>query len=80
VKEITKATRGRVTGSYHQELGKAVAADASAGGFFASILAGFLLGLGLDTWMGTRPVFVISGIILGSVSGFLKMWQLAKRG
>lgn len=67
-------------GTYHQELGRAVAAEADAGGFFASILAGFLLGFGLDAWIGTSPGFTIVGIIVGSISGFMKMWQIAKRG
>ena len=65
--------------SYHQELGEAIAADAEAFGFFASILAGFLLGLGLDFWLGTRPAFIIVGIVLGAVSGFWKLWLVARR-
>lgn len=68
-----------MTGSYHQELGKAVATEADAGGFFASILAGLLLGLGLDAWLNTRPVLTIVGIVLGSVTGFWKMWKMANR-
>lgn len=65
--------------SYHDELGRAVAADVESVGFFSSILAGFLLGLGLDSWLGTRPSFIIGGIVVGSVSGFWKLWQVAKR-
>ncbi|MEE9473947.1 MAG: AtpZ/AtpI family protein [Acidimicrobiia bacterium] len=68
-----------MSNSYHEELGRAVAADSEAGGFLGSILAGFFLGLGLDSWLGTRPSFIIAGIIIGSVSGFWKLWQLAKR-
>ena len=66
-------------GSYHQELGKALAAESATAGFFSSILAGLLLGLGLDAWIGTSPAFTIAGILFGSVNGFLKMWQIAKR-
>lgn len=65
--------------SYHKELGRAIAADAEAFGFFASILAGFLLGLGLDAWLGTSPGFVIFGIVAGAVSGFWKLWLVARR-
>lgn len=65
--------------SHHQELGKAVAADSEAIGFFTSILAGLLLGLGLDAWWGTRPGFTVAGIVIGSVSGFWKLWSIAKR-
>lgn len=68
-----------MSNSYHEELGQAVAADTEAAGFLSSILAGFFLGLGLDSWLGTRPSFIIAGIIIGSVSGFWKLWQLAKR-
>jgi ATP synthase protein I len=41
----------------------------------SSVVAGLLLGLGLDWWLGTRPVFVIIGIIAGFGSGFYKLWQ-----
>ncbi|CAN5895928.1 hypothetical protein BH23ACT5_BH23ACT5_07540 [soil metagenome] len=45
------------------------------GSFFSSILAGTLLGLGLDWWLGTTPWLVISGILLGSYSGFARTWK-----
>ncbi len=64
--------------SYHEELGKAVAADTEAFGFFTSILAGFLLGFGLDAWIGTKPLFTVIGIVVGSVSGFWKLWIMAR--
>ena len=41
----------------------------------SSIVSGLLLGLGLDWWLGTRPVFVIIGILAGFGSGFYKLWQ-----
>lgn len=41
----------------------------------SSIVAGLLLGFGLDWWLGTRPVFIVVGIVAGSVSGFYKLWQ-----
>ena len=51
----------------------------AGGSFFSSILAGTLLGWGLDTWLGTDPVLVVIGIVLGSVAGFYRMWeQVAK--
>ena len=65
--------------SYHEEVGRAVAADAEAVGFFSSILAGFLVGFGLDAWLGTRPGFIVAGIVVGSISGFWKLWLIAKR-
>lgn len=65
--------------TYHQELGKAVTAEHHAAGFFASILSGMLLGLGLDAWLGTDPALVIVGIVAGSAIGFWRMWQVAQR-
>lgn len=41
----------------------------------SSIVSGLLLGLGLDWWLGTRPVFVVVGIIAGFGSGFYRLWQ-----
>jgi F0F1-type ATP synthase assembly protein I len=41
----------------------------------SSVVAGLLLGLGLDWWLGTRPLFVILGVVAGFVSGFVKLWK-----
>lgn len=49
-----------------------------AGSFLNSIVAGALLGYFLDRWLGTEPWLVITGIVLGSYSGFLKIWALIK--
>ena len=64
---------------FHEEVGKQVAATNEAGSFFASILAGLLLGLGGDHLFDTEPVLVILGIIAGSVIGFWRMWTIATR-
>jgi F0F1-type ATP synthase assembly protein I len=60
------------------EIGKAVGAGAEAGGFFASIMSGFLLGFLGDRWLGTEPLLVVLGIVAGSAVGFWKMWRYAK--
>lgn len=49
------------------------------GSFVSSILAGTLLGYLLDMWLGTGPWLVISGIVLGSYAGFVKMWDYMKK-
>ena len=56
--------RGSVTGGF-----------SSGMDLISSVLAGLMLGLGLDWWLGTRPLFIVIGVIAGSVSGFYKLWQ-----
>lgn len=48
------------------------------GSFFGSILAGTLLGLGLDRWLDTAPVLVIVGVVLGAYAAFARLWQEIK--
>jgi hypothetical protein len=64
--------------SVHEEIGRAVG-GAEAGGFFTSVLSGFLLGFFADMWLGTEPALVVLGIVAGSVTGFWKLWLYAKR-
>ena len=42
--------------------------------FISSVIAGLLLGLGLDWWLNTQPIFVVIGIVIGFVAGFSKLW------
>lgn len=48
------------------------------GSFLGSILAGTLLGLGLDWWLDTSPWLVVVGIVLGAYSGFARAWHQLK--
>lgn len=48
------------------------------GSFFSSIIAGTLLGYFLDQWLNTDPWLVVTGILLGSYAGFVKMWTYMK--
>ncbi len=66
-------------GEYHEEIGRQVAAGVDSASFFATIMSGFLLGALLDFWLGTRPTFIVLGIIAGSVIGFWRMWTIANR-
>ncbi len=50
-----------------------------SGAFVSSILSGTLLGYLADMWLGTAPWLVVIGIILGSYSGFMRMWHYAKK-
>ena len=49
------------------------------GNLFGSVLAGWLLGFLADNWLGTDPWLMIVGIILGSYSGFMRMWHYSKK-
>lgn len=47
----------------------------------SSLVAGILLGLAADRWWirASTPWGVIVGVLLGSISGFTKMFQMASR-
>lgn len=49
------------------------------GSFLSSILSGTLLGYLGDRWLGTEPWLVVSGIVIGSYAGFVKMWDYLKK-
>ncbi len=51
----------------------------ASGSFLGSILSGFLIGYLLDRWLGTEPWLVVIGIVAGSYSGFVRVWQYSKR-
>ena len=64
----------------HRQITSAVDDGWNHGGsFFGSILSGTLLGYFADKWLGTDPWLVISGILLGAYSGFLRVWQYSKK-
>lgn len=48
------------------------------GSFVSSILAGTLVGYFADLWLGTDPWLVITGVVLGSYTGFMRIWALLK--
>jgi ATP synthase protein I len=48
------------------------------GSFLNSVLAGTLIGYLLDMWLGTDPWLVVTGVILGSYSGFVRIWSHLK--
>lgn len=43
------------------------------------IAAGFLLGYATDSWLDTRPIFMLVFAGLGAVGGFLKVYKLLSR-
>jgi ATP synthase protein I len=48
------------------------------GSFLNSVLAGTLIGYLLDQWLGTEPWLVVTGIVLGSYAGFMRIWAMLK--
>lgn len=52
---------------------------ASGSAFIGSILSGLLIGYLLDRWLGTEPWLLIVFVLLGSYSGFMRMWKYAKK-
>ena len=52
------------------------ATDATGRSFdiFSTIVAGLILGIGIDWLAGTGPIVTIIGIVLGFVAGFYKLW------
>ncbi len=70
---------GRVRAA-HDGVTSAVSDGWVAGGsFFGSIMAGTLLGWLADRWLSTEPWLVVAGIVLGSLNGFYRMWDLMRQ-
>jgi ATP synthase protein I len=44
-----------------------------------SIIIGFLMGLGLDRWLGTKPLFMLIFILFGVAAGFLNVYRTAMK-
>jgi hypothetical protein len=58
-----------------QHVGKDLLTAGGEGwGFYSYILAGVLLGWGADHWLGTGPIFIVIGLVIGSAMGFWKLW------
>ena len=45
----------------------------------SSMLAGFLIGYGLDRWIGTSPWMRIVFLLLGSVAGFYRIFDMLRK-
>lgn len=60
------------------EVAKSISSVDAGGSFFASILAGLLIGYFLDKWLGTGPWLIVIFTLTGAYSGFLRVWHYAK--
>jgi F0F1-type ATP synthase assembly protein I len=56
------------------EIAKAAGHSVESLAFLGSLMAGLLLGWVADHFAGTRPVFIVLGIIAGACVGFWRMW------
>ncbi len=41
-----------------------------------AIAGGALIGYGIDTWAGTKPVFLVAMLVLGIITGFVNVWRV----
>ncbi len=53
--------------------GELVRGWSASGDLLASIVAGLLIGLGLDHVFGTAPWFVVTFVLVASVGGFYRL-------
>jgi F0F1-type ATP synthase assembly protein I len=53
--------------------GELVRGWSASGDLLASVVAGLLIGLGLDHVFNTQPVFVVLFVIIASVGGFYRL-------
>jgi F0F1-type ATP synthase assembly protein I len=44
--------------------------------FALSVLAFFAIGWLVDIWLGTAPLFMIVGFLVGVVANFVRLWYL----
>ncbi|GIU91875.1 MAG: hypothetical protein KatS3mg011_0781 [Acidimicrobiia bacterium] len=64
----------------HRQITAAVSEGWVAGSaLFGSIVSGTLLGYLADAWLGTDPWLVVTGVVLGSYSGFLRVWHHSRK-
>ncbi len=44
----------------------------------SAVLVGFGLGYALDNWLNTKPGFMMGGLLLGAVTGFVNVYRVVK--
>ncbi|NOT10093.1 MAG: AtpZ/AtpI family protein [Gemmatimonadales bacterium] len=61
--------------SPERELGQGYKYLATGLRFGGAIVMFVLAGWALDRWLGTNPLFVLAGTVLGSILGFVSVWR-----
>jgi F0F1-type ATP synthase assembly protein I len=46
--------------------------------FVVSIIGGALIGLAIDNYFNTKPIFLIALFILGVITGFVNIWRVTE--
>lgn len=46
---------------------------------FSSVVTGLLIGLGLDAWLGTSPLFVVGFVVVAAIGAFYKSYADSER-
>ena len=54
-------------------------AYAAAFSLFAAVVAGLILGWLLDRWLGTRPWFLVMGLVLGAAAGLYEFIRTSSK-
>lgn len=57
-----------------QHRGELIRGWSSSADLFGSLLAGLLIGLGLDHIFGTKPIFVVLFVVVAAIGAFARMW------
>jgi ATP synthase protein I len=67
-------------GNDNEELNrKSGLAYAAAFSLFAAVVAGLILGWLLDRWLGTRPWFLVGGLVLGAAAGLYEFIRTSSK-
>ena len=45
---------------------------------FSSILVGIMIGLGIDNFFSTKPIFLLIFLVLGIIAGFYSLYKSAQ--
>ena len=45
---------------------------------FSSILVGTMIGLGIDNFFSTKPIFLLIFLVLGIIAGFYNLYKSAQ--
>ena len=74
IKKAEEASEKKISNKQNDNESMQVGLRAGAE-LITSIAAGTLIGYGLDSWLGTKPIFLIAMLVLGVITGFVNIWR-----